>query len=170
MIPDASSSVGTGTTKIHWDLLEVYRTEMGISNTDRVTAMRIIGRLELLDLGTSTAIDYFAYQVGIAWVSGPVATASAGSTNIPQPLNSGVRETQWLWQGNLMGLSANTTGQILPAAGTNARQDWALDFDITQMRKQPTQDSKLVLIGNGSVSGSADIGLIGYFNTLIALS
>lgn len=164
--------LGTGQARIIADLLADYRTSMGISNTDRVTAMRIVGSATLIDGGASTLTSLFEYRLGIAWVSAAIASATAGDAQIPEPLVDGVREAQWIQTRQLYGVTDSSLAFPHPAQGVVTMQvgQHVWDFDITQMRKQPTPDSKLCLIGEGIIDANQDVDLNFTISTMIALS
>jgi len=132
------------------DLLTDYETDVGLINRN-VTAMRIVGELDLGNGSSASVATSFTMQWGIAWVSGAIAVLAANDASIPDPGELGAREAQWLQRGSLQAQSlagANTAG------ATQGQLRASVILDITQMRKQPTPDSRLVLItrNNGSAS------------------
>jgi len=147
------------------DILDNALTDVGLTNFMGMTEMRCIGRLVLNHSGTeATTPIYQPINVGLAWLSQDEA-ALAGT---PKPLLTGTRETEWIQQWN-MGATEAPAGayQFSPLVPIEMS---VLDFDVTQMRKQPAADHRLCLVtygGSSWESGTVDLHVI--TNTLVAL-
>lgn len=168
-LPPAGVGVIQTGVQVFFDFLSDYRSDMGISNTDRVTHMRTVGDLYLMDFGGGSAAITTAVSWGIAWLTGPVASAAVGDAQIPDPAEQGVNESQWLQRGTLIGSSPGAQAAIVPASGPGM-EEWHERLDVTMMRKQPTADSKLCLVLNVQNDNGDQFGLAYQTHTLIALS
>jgi len=123
------------------NLLSAFDIDLGVNRSTGVTAMRIIGKF-ILGNGSSESVARVSCAIwGIAWVRSAVSTLSAGDASIPDPAKTGVRDTEWIQRGNLF--TTTTAGVEGYRVGDNHN---AIELDITQQRKQPTVDHKLMLI------------------------
>ncbi len=152
------TAVLTGVS-VHLDLLATWATDLGVNVIPKCTIMRIVGTMGIGNQSDVTTAGLIDVSWGIAWVRNVVATASAGDAQIPDPEEGGARETQWLQRGVLMGTS-------VAGAHTRGADQGQLfsqqSVDITQMRKQPTSDYRLVLITHGT--NLSDGSILGWFN------
>ena len=140
------------------DLLSGYRTDMGILQTLKLTVMRIVGKIAIGNNSTATATTYWSANLGIAWVTSAIAALSPGDGSIPDPGVAGIREAEWLQRWWLIGLTVPSRLVLYAAEGQNGG---LIEFDVKQMRKQPTPDHRLVLISN-STAGAAEDGLVAF--------
>jgi len=157
-------------TQIGQSLVAGLATDLGINNLNGVTAMRIVGSLSLVTVAGADTFTPFAVAWGIGWVSNAITNASAGDAQIPNPDVAGVAENRWIQRGILRGEAVDDgalgADQLLSAKG---QLESYVKLDITQMRKQPTPDARLVLIFNSfSVSGQG-VGVLTNLHTLVAL-
>ena len=150
------------------DILSFYKLDVGVSSLQRVTAMRIFGSFHLGNGDAETVQATVAWHWGIAWVPRIVSDAGAGDAQIPNPAEQGAREALWIQQGVLRGLSI--AGAEIAYSSQNQQGSW-LNFDITQMRKQPAADHVLVLVGQHSSesAGVIDPKVWLDFNVMLAL-
>jgi len=137
------------TSNVVAEILDQGMATIGVNRLQGVTVKRIIADIWLSEFTAVAAGGANAFvQWGIAWVPQAVASAGPGDAQIPEPMAFGLRETEWLQQGLLQG-KENDTGAaevgkiLLPVETAHTR------LDITQMRKQPTIDHRLVLITDG---------------------
>ena len=151
---------------IFGDLLADLKTDLGVSSMVKVTVMRIIGRLSLGNAVTATTTDPGFVFWGIAWVSSEIAALSPALTAIPDPAVAGDREAEWLQRGVLRGEPVIGANAMWSARG---QLESFVDLDIRQMRKQPTPDSRLVLILNNLFSITEDVQLSAALATMVAL-
>lgn len=135
------------TTTVVSELLSSGLTDMGIDRMQKVTVMRIFGFLRLIAVGAATTAATANVDWGIAWVNEDIAGATAGDSQIPIPMNDGLREELWINQGNLLGLEYEAP--VVSAAPLLPLETSSTIIDITQQRKQPHVNSRLVLITNG---------------------
>lgn len=151
------------------DLLVNLKTDLGLSRPPSgVTVMRIIGTLQPGNSSACTINEINALSWGIAWVSNIIANAPAGTGQIPNSVEVGLREAQWLQRGTIFYRTNNGTN--LPASATGRMLDsGTLQLDITQMRKQPTADAELVLIVTHQGNTGSAPALWFELNTMLAL-
>ena len=162
------ADLADGLPEIVIDLLSFYKLDVGVSSLQRVTAMRIIGSLFLGNGTSQVGSGNSSWHWGIAWVPRNVSDASAGDGQIPDPAEQGAREVQWMHKGVLRGLSIE--GAQAQYAGLQ-QLGAHVNFDITQMRKQPAADHVLVLIGHAAddSAGVNDPKVWLDFNVMLAL-
>jgi len=130
------------------DLLAAYKLDVGALRTRGVTVMRIWGQLILGNATAESVAGIHSVVWGIAWVRSNVANNPAGDSNIPDPAKTGALDAQWIQRGKL--ITQSTVGTDAFRIGDN----WnGVNLDITQMRKQPTVDHDLVLIGKTQSAG-----------------
>lgn len=159
------------TTNSQWadDILDPAFTALGLSNMGGLTVMRILGTLQLV-AGTTpqtTSTTWSEIDLGICWINSSV-NISGGSGSIPQPWQNGLLEAVWLQQWELGAFEQNAVNETL--SPLEPIETSLLKFDITQMRKQPTADSKLILAGNGGSAWTQDaVSLKVSIQTLVAL-
>ena len=133
-----------------------------------ITCMRIFGAIHPGNQLTASTNLLSGLGWGIAWVRNSVAVAGAGDPAIPDPLEQGVREVEWLQKGYLLYRTNNATA--LPASTTARMLDQGtMTLDITQMRKQPTADHQLVFITHHEGITGSDPAVWFNFNTMLAL-
>jgi len=149
------------------DLLSGYKADMGVNRLSGVTAMRIVGSLSIGNLASATTASDFDVFWGITWVRQSVALAAAGDANIPDPAQLGTRETQWLQRGTLRSQAAIGLTSL---GSTRGHLEAFIRLDITQQRKQPTNDYQLVLVVNNGASAAEDSMLSFDLSTMLALS
>lgn len=150
------------------DILSAGLVQMGLAAPMGMTCMRIVGQLWLGAAASATTPAFSTVRLGFAWVPNDVAGAGVGDAQIPEPLEEGVRETQWIQQGYIAGFEVGGT----PLVGTplDPQETSIWKFDITAMRKQPTGNARLVLIADGGASFETDtVEIRGYTNTMVAL-
>mgnify|MGYP006953834933 CR=1 FL=1 len=153
----------TGTIQVIQDLL---LSGLGVTNPRPLTVMRIVGSLQLLFLSDTTAVrGRSKIDWGIAWVQSEISSLSAGDALIPDPADSGIREALWLQRGTLYGSfedAAGSNNQMPVHPGAHAA------LDITQMRKSPTADHRLVLIANVFADASVHVALGYTLHSMVA--
>lgn len=142
------------TTTVITELLSSGLSDMGVDRMQKVTVMRIFGELRLIAAGAATTAAVANVDWGIAWVNEDIAGATAGDSQIPIPMNDGLREELWIQQGNLLGLEYESP--VVSAAPLLPIETSIAHIDITQQRKQPLVNSRLVLITNGPGSVEAN--------------
>ena len=152
------------------DLLTNLKTDLGTGRPPSgSTVMRIVGTLQPGNSSACTINEINALSWGIAWVSNAIANATVGDGQIPDPDEAGLREAQWLQRGKLFYRTNNGTN--LPASATGRMLDsGTMRVDITQMRKQPTADSELVLIVRHQGNAGSAPSLWFELNTMLALA
>lgn len=152
------------------DLLTNLKTDLGVSRPPPgSTVMRIVGTLHPGNSASCTVNVNNELSWGIAWVPNQVALAAAGDAQIPDPSENGLREVTWLQKGTLF--YQTTSGINIPASVTGRMLDQGtMRVDITQMRKQPTADSELMLIirHRGPAGSAPNIWFD--LNTMLALA
>jgi len=136
------------------DLLSQYRTDLGLLATRELTAMRIIGRVQLTQEAIAASAAYVKVRLGFAWLP-----STADIANL-EPWEPGVREAEWIQLGQVEGIESG----IAPLAGRpaiaapEANSQW--DIDIQQMRKQPTPQHELRLVyWTNGLQETATLGL-----------
>jgi len=160
-----AQTLSVNAVEVAVDLLSDYETDVGLINRN-VTAMRIVGELDGGNSSSASVSSSFTIQWGIAWVSGAIAVLAANDASIPDPGERGAREALWLQRGSL---------QVTALAGSNTpganlgQLRASVQLDITQMRKQPTPDSRLVLIVRNNGSASHAPALYFTLATMLAL-
>lgn len=151
---NASLNFGAGDlTQVAFELLSAGLSDMGVSRMSKVTVMRIFGSIRLIGVSGATTPAAASVDWGIAWVSENIANAAEGDGQIPQPMVDGLRETTWLQQGNLLGLEPEAP--LVAALPLEPLETSIVNVDITQQRKQPTVDSRLVLITEGPINAES---------------
>ena len=160
-----AQALNVNAVEVAVDLLTDYETDVGQINRN-VTAMRIVGELDLGNGSSASVAASFTLQWGIAWVSGAIAALSANDGSIPDPGEQGAREALWLQRGTLQAQSVAGSNN---AGSTLGQLRASVLLDITQMRKQPTPDSRLVLITRNNGSSSHAPALYFVLATMLAL-
>lgn len=159
------------TTNSQWadDILDPAFTALGLSNMGGLTVMRILGTLQLVSGSTPqpSSTTWSEIDLGICWINSSV-NISGGSGSIPQAWQNGLLEAVWLQQWELGAFEQQATSEVF--APLMPIETSLVKFDVTQMRKQPTADSKLVLTGNGGTAWTQDaVALKVSLQTLVAL-
>lgn len=165
-LQSAGEQLSAGNVEIAVDLLDSFKTDRGVNNVEGVTVMRIVGKLFLGNAATATNSDFGFVPWGIAWVSDTIASQGAGHVSIPNPNEPGTREAQWIQRGVIGGQSVVGAAEVYAFLGQNGAM---ADLDITQMRKQPSVDSQLVLITENGFSANEDATLHWSLSTMLAL-
>jgi len=136
------------TSTVVAEILDQGMQTIGVNRLQGVTVKRIVADLWLSQFTAAAASPANAFvQWGITWVPDNIANAGPGDAQIPEPMAFGLREAPWIQQGLLQGIEYSTSvqvGRILERVETSF-----VRLDITQMRKQPTIDHRLVLITDG---------------------
>ena len=150
------------------DILSFAKLDLGISRMRKATVMRIVGSLYLGN-GTSQVLSTnAAWHWGIAWVPSQIAQAAVGDSQIPDPLEQGLREWPWIQRGVLRG-NASAGNESMFA--NLSQMGSFVHLDIRQMRTQQAADWELVLIGHSTDSdASSDPKVWLDFNVMLALS
>ena len=167
---DAGQLITFNTLEPLIDLLTNLKTDLGITRPPPgCTVMRIVGTLQPGNSSACTVNEVNELTWGIAWVPSIVATAPAGTGQIPDPSENGLRETQWLQKMTMFYRTNNGTN--LPASTTGRMLDGgAMQIDVTQMRKQPTADSELMLIIRHRGNAGSAPAMWFDLNTMLALA
>jgi len=139
------------------NLLSQGMSDLGVNYMSGVTVMRIFGNLYLDQRGDDSTPTHDDIKLGIAWLRGDVASAGAGDAQIPEPMLNSYRETDWIQQWNIGGIS-QTSGNYVARAPLQPVEQSMLRVDVTQMRKQPQIDSQLCLVGDSA--GLWDAGTV----------
>ena len=163
---DGGKFLSTNTIEVVIDLLEDYKSDLGVSFLQGLTVMRVNGTIALINSAGASAVDPWEFIWGIAWVRNVIATAGVGDAQIPDPGELGTRETEWLQRGLLRGTS--TIGALTRYADQNQLLSF-IKLDITQMRKQPTVDHQLVLIARNTAATTVSAGIDYDLQTMLAL-
>jgi len=127
------------------DLLQPYKTDLGLNFTRNLTVMRIIGRVQLVQLAAATGAAYVKVRLGFLWQNPTTATVNL------EPWEPGVREAEWIQLGQVEGLESGIAPLAERPATADPPENSQWDVDITQMRKQstPTDELRLVYRTNG---------------------
>ena len=148
------------------DLLANYKTDVGVTRVQGVTAMRIFGSMYLGNLASATNAAIHVAHWGIAWMRNNVLTAGLNDAQIPDPSEAGAREVPWLQTGYLIVRSSST----IPVVGANESMLGSfVHVDITQQRKQPGTDYGLGLVIRASGPAGTDPGMWINLTTMLAL-
>ena len=131
------------------DMLETYYSDLGAGQQGGLTLMRMVGSLQLTDwTAGATSQSIGDVRVGVAWLDRNVASAGDGDAQIPEPLQDGVRETNWIQQWKLTGIEQGSadvaTGR--PAQPQLDRLSYITDIDVTQQRRQPNASARLAMV------------------------
>lgn len=134
--------------------LETAYSAMGIDAQVKATVMRCFGSLTLVKgLGSDPVTPEWQWvRFGLLWVRQDVANAGGGDAQIPAPLDNGPREAEWIQQWQVGAIEdANIIGTFPPldAVQGGGKSYGTVEFDVTQMRQQPTINHRLVLIRDG---------------------
>lgn len=133
--------------RVERDLLAEYKSDRGINFVERLTVMRIIADLRPYNNTETNTFFNLIMHYGIAWVPQNVVSASDGDAQIPDPVNPGTREIPWIHRGHLAWGTATGVDMWAHSFGSGAAGNLVMaHLDITQQRKQPTNDHQLVLI------------------------
>jgi len=124
------------------DLLSAGLSDLGVNLGQRLTCMRIVGKLRVVELSDATSPAYIGSTTGIAWVQSSIVSASAADAQIPDP-DENLNEAQWLQVWVMGGVEAASSVAGKPA---DPIEDSLQLVDVRQMRKQPTVDYKLAII------------------------
>ena len=141
---------GTSTPKAI-DMLGAYYSDLGAGQQGGLTVMRIVGDIRLTQWTGSVAStpDYEEIRIGVAWLDRLVADAGDGDAQIPEALQDGIRETNWIQQWKLGGLEAGT-GPIVGFPLEPVVEEISFkQVDVTQQRKQPNAGSRLTMVVSG---------------------
>jgi len=161
-----SFALATNNKEVVADLLGDYNSALGLDESRKLTAMRIVGHLDLGNGSAASSATAHELFWGITWVSGSIAVLGAGGATIPDPGALGLSEASWLQCGSLGWRSI--AGNIYRGADEGAVRA-SVDLDIKQMRKQPNAGDKLVLITRSTASSSEDAALWYDFRVMLAL-
>jgi len=142
----------TATNNGGLSLLDQYESSVGIDRTQRVTAMRIVGEISLVEILAASTRAYVHVDLGIAWMPDDTAFVNRA------PWEPGVREAEWMQLGHVAGLEGTSpiAGHTVDSRPEEAAR-WQLD--ITQMRKQPSPGHKLFLAY--ASDGTQETGTLG---------
>jgi len=158
----------TGGVEVASDLLASLKTDMGITRPPRSTVMRIFGTIDGANLASATASSQVIVHYGIAWVRSDVANAGFNDAQIPDPGEPGLIQVPWIHRGTVFGQSVAGVNPPWIFAQGNPRG--SATIDVTQMRKQPTQDYELVLITRTSSIAATDPALYLNLSVMLALA
>ena len=137
---------GTGGPEIE-DVLDASATDLGIGNYVGVTVMRVVGFIQLVSwTATAATPAWNDVRLGLCWLDQRLATATGGSGLVPRPHQNGVRETRWYQQMTLGGIEPSVVTVGLPINGDASSAYGRIDFDLHNMQKAPTADSKFCLV------------------------
>ena len=108
---------GTGldgtTNQQSFDILDTYKTDMGVSSIAGTTCMRVLGHVRLLFKAAASTPAVDLVKLGICWADDSLAASTQ-----PEPLAGGYREGQWLWQGCVWGSESGAGTYPESAAGS----------------------------------------------------
>lgn len=165
-----ATSFTAGQSQIAASLLASLATDLGVSNFNGLTVMRIVGNISLVTTAGASTFTPWSLFWGITWVSLAIANASSGDAQIPDPDAGGADEARWIQRGVLRGLALDDgalgADMLLSA---NGQHESYTNLDITQMRKQPTADSRLVMIVKPLAVSGQGPGAMMNFHTMVAL-
>lgn len=127
------------------DLLDQTATDLGMSNLAGVTVMRVVGYMQLVQwVNGATTPALNTCRLGMAWNDQRISTATGSSGLAPRPAQLGTRDSRWYQQWVLQALEQSAPVVVnTPLAGTG--DGYRADFDIRNMQKAPTADSKFNL-------------------------
>ena len=138
-----AQAFGTGSQVLSpTDLLSAGLSDIGVNLAQRLTCMRIVGKLRVVEISDATTPAYAGVTVGIAWVPTAIVSAGAADAQIPDP-DENLNEAQWLQVWTMGALEPATAILGQPAQPV---EDSIQVVDVRQMRKQPTADYKLAFI------------------------
>ncbi len=147
------------------DLLQEFLTDRGLLLPAKATVMRILGHLHYGNAAGAAVSEEMALGWGIAWIRREVADGTP-SEMVPDPINLGTRQTEWINRGILRHRSTAGTEKLSGTDGCDA--GW-IRFDIRQMRTQPTGDHRLMLVLNHTAGADSDPIMSYDFSTMLAL-
>lgn len=138
-------------------------TAMGIESLGGLTLMRCFGRLTLIAGGDATTPAWDWFRVGLIWVTDEIANSGASATRAPEPLQDGVRQDRFIQQWELGAVESNLGLTGIPLNGSAQRNGYeSVEFDFTQMAKQPTVNHRMILMGTGGTlweAGTVDLDI-----------
>lgn len=137
------------------DMLADYYSDLGAGQQGGLTVMRIVGSLQLTDwIAGATTQSTSDIRIGVAWLDRQVAGAADGDAQVPEPLQAGIRETNWIQQWKLTGTEQSSadvsTGR--PAQPQLENLSYMAHIDVTQQRRQPNAGAKLCMVISGGTS------------------
>jgi len=143
------------------DLLDQYRTRMGVAFTQGLTISNIRGVLNPMFITAPTLGDVQEVFIGMSVIS--LDAMAIGPTAIPDPA---VDDADWIWHGYMLIAAGIDTG-ITPANWRGQR----LDINNRSMRKMDQANKTLVITAtNLNVSGNdVAVRINGYTRTLLLL-
>lgn len=134
----------------HVDLLSPSLIERGLTDATGLTVMRIFGSVTgVLWTASATTPALSSVRFGITWVPEAVADLAAGAAGVPEPLQHGDHQSQWICQGKVYVEETGSTPVVGKPSPLDSGHSTML-IDSTQMRKQPNMDSNLVFIQKNS--------------------
>lgn len=153
------------------DVLDQTATDLGLANFVGVTVMRMVGYMQLVSwTGTASTPAFDQLRIGFAWLDSRLSTATGGSGLVPRPAQIGARDTRWYQQFVLGGIEPSSATVGLPLNGDASSKYGRVDFDIHNMQKAPTADSKFNLVWYSSGAWETDaVSLQCEFDIMLAL-
>lgn len=152
------------------DLLAPTMTNLGLNVASGLTHMRTVGKIALV-AGTTPNVSGTVVEkvrLGLLWVTPNISSTSVGDTNIPEPREHGTWDARWIHQTSLTALEAAPNNIVFSPLQPIERS--YAELDVTQMRKQPTANSRLCLAWDGGSTYTADaVNLEVELSVLIAL-
>lgn len=141
------------------DILEQYKSDLGISETRNVTVMSMRVQARIQRSATTTFTQVWDFTCGIAWVPKSITT----STQFPNPAQSGIRDTRWIHKWDQQVLN---DGVAQNRPGDNRFGDPLYKAESRNMAKQPSAGHNLTFIMTPSFSAN-DATQQGFFGIII---
>ena len=154
--------VGATTPEID-DMLDQGFTDLGMSNMGGLTVMDVRGKLALEQSVASPAVSSAAQTIrcGYNWFDPGIATAPDGDSQIPEPLQLGVRETKWIQQWEVTAVEPPVGAPVIVGAPLSPIESSRIDgIHVRNMRRQPSADSRLCFVisgGSGYEAGTVKL-------------
>ena len=158
-VTNSFTTIPTVTPTVFLEPLDTTFVKMGITTLAGLTFIRAFGRLTLIYLADAATPNWSWVRIGLIWVREEVVNAGDGDAQLPELLEDGVRQAEWIQQWEIGGIEQNQNiGTFAPLDG--ARHGYGtVEFDVTQMRKQPTVNHRLCLIAD--TTGGYETGTVG---------
>lgn len=150
-----------------FDLLADIRSTLGISNTAKVTVMRIVGEVWLGATGAASSAAVDIISCGIAWLTNGEIQATA---SLPDPLVNGPRQAQWLQTWQLVGDESTSVADVgMPLASNGHDPVQRIDTSMMRQQRNPQDSLRLVTEPELGTFEAATVGIWGHLSVMLAL-
>jgi len=142
--------IGTSTPKLR-DMLGAGLADLGVNALGGLTVMDVRGQIAIHSgiVGAVTQVSQ-TIRCGYTWVNSAIANAADGDSNIPEPLQAGLREAKWIQQWQFDALEP--PGVLVNSPTEPIETSRIADIHVRNMRKQPSADDTLAFIIDGGSS------------------